>query len=140
MTREFWNETWAEHEDLTPGADDLLVAEMEGLTPGRALDIGCGAGGNAVWLAEHGWQVTATDFADAAIEKGKRLAAKRSVQVEFVVADIALSSADGVWIAGLPMTATIITVGQGFVATGSVVNAIPEDDVNTAVAIKSSEE
>ena len=61
-------------------------------------------------------------------------------KVEFVVADIALSSADGVWIAGLPPTATIITVGQGFVATGSVVNAIPEEDVNTAVAIKSSEE
>jgi len=61
-------------------------------------------------------------------------------RVEFVVADIALSSADGVWIAGLPTTATIITVGQGFVATGSVVNAIPENDVNTAVAIKSREE
>ena len=61
-------------------------------------------------------------------------------KVEFVVADIALSSTDGVWIAGLPPTVTIITVGQGFVATGSVVNAIPEDDVNTAVAIKSSEE
>jgi len=60
-------------------------------------------------------------------------------RVEFVVADIALSSADGVWIAGLPTTATIITVGQGFVATGSVVNAVPENDVNTAVAIKSSE-
>ena len=59
-------------------------------------------------------------------------------RVEFVVADIALSSADGVWIAGLPTTATIITVGQGFVATGSIVNAIPEDDINTAVAIKSS--
>lgn len=61
-------------------------------------------------------------------------------KVEFVVADIALSSADGVWIAGLPPTVTIITVGQGFVATGSVVNAIPEEDVNTAVAIKSSKE
>jgi multidrug efflux system membrane fusion protein len=61
-------------------------------------------------------------------------------RVEFVVADIALSSADGVWIAGLPATATIITVGQGFVAAGSVVNAIPENDVNTAVAIKSREE
>ena len=86
-TREFWNETWAEHDDVTPDADDFLVAAAEGLTPGRALDIGCGAGGNAVWLAEQGWQVTATDFADAAIEKGKRLATKRGVQVEFVVAE-----------------------------------------------------
>ena len=95
MTREFWNETWADHEDLTRDADDLLVAEVEGLKPGRALDIGCGAGGNAVWLAEHGWQVTATDFADAAIEKGKRLAAKRGVQVEFVVAEATTVLPDG---------------------------------------------
>ena len=63
-----------------------------------------------------------------------------SGKVEFVVADIALSSADGVWIAGLPSTATIITVGQGFVASGSVVNAVPEGDIDTAVAIKTSRE
>ena len=61
-------------------------------------------------------------------------------KVEFIVADIALSSSDGVWIAGLPATATIITVGQGFVAAGSVVNAVPEGDIDTAVAIKSGEE
>ena len=61
-------------------------------------------------------------------------------EVEFIVADIALSAADGVWIAGLPPTVTIITVGQGFVASGSVVDAVPESDVNTAVAIKSEED
>jgi multidrug efflux system membrane fusion protein len=61
-------------------------------------------------------------------------------KVEFVVADIALSSSDGVWIAGLPLSATIITVGQGFVASGSVVNAVPEDHIETAVAIKSAGE
>lgn len=61
-------------------------------------------------------------------------------QVEFVVADVALASNDGVWIAGLPQTATIITVGQGFVSPGTMVTAIPESDVDTAVAIKSEEE
>lgn len=61
-------------------------------------------------------------------------------KVEFVVADIALSSEDGMWIAGLPATATIITVGQGFVAAGSIVNAVPEGDIDTAVAIKSGAE
>ena len=60
--------------------------------------------------------------------------------VEFVVADIALSNDDGVWIAGLPSTATIITVGQGFVPGGALVNAIPESEINTAVAIKSEED
>jgi multidrug efflux system membrane fusion protein len=57
-------------------------------------------------------------------------------RVEFVVADIALSSSDGVWVAGLPDTATIITVGQGFVTSGSLVDAIPESDIQTSVAIK----
>jgi multidrug efflux system membrane fusion protein len=61
-------------------------------------------------------------------------------EVEFVIADIAVSSTEGVWIAGLPDTATIITVGQGFVADGSVVNAVPEGDIDTAVAIKSEDE
>lgn len=57
-------------------------------------------------------------------------------RVEFVVADIALSANDGVWLTGLPETATIITVGQGYVASGTVVDAIPESDIPTAVAIK----
>jgi len=61
-------------------------------------------------------------------------------KVEFVVADIALSSSDGVWVAGLPEIATIITVGQGFVAQGAVVNAVPEGDAETAVAVKSNDE
>ncbi len=61
-------------------------------------------------------------------------------EVEFVVADIALSGADGVWLAGLPETATIITVGQGYVSSGKVVDAVPEGDAETAVAIIDGEE
>lgn len=60
--------------------------------------------------------------------------------VEFVVADIALSSNDGVWLAGLPENATIITVGQGYVANGARVDTVPEDASRTAVAIKSGAE
>ncbi len=63
-----------------------------------------------------------------------------SGKVEFVVADIALSSGDGIWVAGLPETVTIITVGQGFVTTGSVVDAIPESEIKTTVAKKSAAE
>ena len=57
-------------------------------------------------------------------------------QVQFVVADIALSSNNGIWLAGLPQNVTIITVGQGYVANGAVVATVPEDEVNTAVAIQ----
>ena len=56
--------------------------------------------------------------------------------VEFHSADIAMSSSEGIWITGLPYSATIITVGQGFVNEGTIVDAIPEDEIETAVAIK----
>lgn len=56
--------------------------------------------------------------------------------VEFVIADIALSTSDGVWLAGLPEQVTMITVGQGYVTAGTLVDAVPEDAVETAVAIK----
>ncbi len=61
-------------------------------------------------------------------------------RVRFVVADVAMSDADGIWLTGLPAEATIITVGQGYVADGSVVTAVPESDVDTAVAVKGDEE
>jgi multidrug efflux system membrane fusion protein len=54
--------------------------------------------------------------------------------VEFHKADVAMSSSEGVWIAGLPHSATIITVGQGFVSEGAVVDAVPEAEIDTAVA------
>ncbi len=57
-------------------------------------------------------------------------------QVEFYPADIAMSSNEAVWIGGLPHTASIITVGQGFVNEGAVVNSVPEVEINTAVATK----
>lgn len=61
-------------------------------------------------------------------------------EVEFVVADIALAESDSVWVAGLPKSATLITVGQGYVADGAVVNAVPESDVNTAIASQAGTE
>ncbi len=60
-------------------------------------------------------------------------------KVEFHAADIAMSSSEGVWIAGLPFSATIITVGQGFVNEGNFVEAIPEDEIDIAVAVKSEQ-
>ena len=88
-TPEFWNEIWADIENCGSGSDEILAEQVERLTPGRALDIGCGTGGNAVWLAKKGWQVTAVDYSVVAIEKGKRMAAEQGVNVEFVVAEAA---------------------------------------------------
>jgi SAM-dependent methyltransferase len=66
----------------------FLVAEVEGLAPGQALDLACGAGRNSVWLAEHGWTVTGADFSDVALANARSLAAERGVDVEWVQADL----------------------------------------------------
>jgi len=67
----------------------FLVAEVAGLATGRALDLGCGEGRNAIWLAEQGWQVTGVDFSQVALEKARRLAAGRGVEVSWVHANLA---------------------------------------------------
>ena len=57
-----------------------LVTEVAALTPGRALDVGCGEGGDAIWLAGHGWEVTAIDPSEVAL--GRARAAARAARVE----------------------------------------------------------
>jgi SAM-dependent methyltransferase len=66
----------------------FLVAETDGMLAGTALDLACGEGRHAVWLAALGWQVRAVDFSDVAIEKGRRLAEANGVTVDWTVADL----------------------------------------------------
>ncbi len=87
-TIEFWNETWSTMDNTFADYDEALADHAKGLKPGRALDLGCGSGGNAVWLAERGWRVTAVDFSGVAIEKARMQAADRGVEVEFAVSDV----------------------------------------------------
>ncbi|RBY85759.1 bifunctional 2-polyprenyl-6-hydroxyphenol methylase/3-demethylubiquinol 3-O-methyltransferase UbiG [Blastococcus sp. TF02A-30] len=67
-----------------------LVAEAGGLPPGRALDAGSGEGGDALWLAERGWRVTAVDFSPVALERGAAAAAARGLadRIEWRHADL----------------------------------------------------
>lgn len=91
MDRHGWNDRY-EGRDLiwTAEPNQFLVAEVVSLVPGRALDVGSGEGRNAVWLAEQGWQVTAVDFSDVGIAKGKEMASHRSVEVSWVNEDLNL--------------------------------------------------
>ena len=76
----------AEYMEAAP--TPLLVETVGNLAPGNALDLACGAGRNALWLAEHGWRVTAVDGASAAIEILRSRAAGRGVTVDVRVADL----------------------------------------------------
>ena len=67
--RPAWEERYSGDKVWSGSVNVQLAAEAPALTPGRALDIGCGEGGDAIWLAQQGWQVTAVDFADAALAR-----------------------------------------------------------------------
>jgi SAM-dependent methyltransferase len=64
-----------------------LVAEVAGLTPGRALDVGCGEGADAIWLARCGWTVTAIDISDVAVARAREAAELADAPVEWVCGD-----------------------------------------------------
>jgi SAM-dependent methyltransferase len=73
-----------------------LVEGPDGLTPGRALDIGCGTGDNAIYLARNGWQVTGVDYVDKPLADARTKAAKAGVSADFVRADATKLGAAGI--------------------------------------------
>jgi len=88
--RNLWNERYSAKELVwSAGPNRLFAEQTTELTPGSALDIACGEGRNALWLAEQGWQVTGIDFSDVAIGKAGRIGERRGVDVNWVVLDIA---------------------------------------------------
>jgi SAM-dependent methyltransferase len=85
-------EDWdARYRDIGPLGERepnrFLVEEAADLRPGRALELGCGEGRNARWLAERGWRVTAVDFSPVALERARALAERRGLAVDWVRAD-----------------------------------------------------
>ena len=65
-----WEERYAGDANVWSGnPNPQLVAEVSGLTPGTALDVGCGEGGDVIWLAQQGWQVTGADFSPAGLAR-----------------------------------------------------------------------
>jgi 2-polyprenyl-3-methyl-5-hydroxy-6-metoxy-1,4-benzoquinol methylase len=68
--------------------NQFVATELADLAPGRALDLAAGEGRNSVWLAARGWRVTAVDFSRVGLAKGRKLAAERGVDADWVVADL----------------------------------------------------
>lgn len=84
-----WDRRYAENELLWGSRPNRFLEQgVTGLSPGRAIDLACGQGRNAVWLAENGWEVTGVDFSPVAVEQAQQLAVERGVAVQWVVADL----------------------------------------------------
>jgi SAM-dependent methyltransferase len=86
MDAEAWDQRYADAElvwSATP--NQFVAAELADLPPGRAVDLAAGEGRNAIWLARRGWDVTALDFSQVGLDKGRALAG--DTPVTWVCAD-----------------------------------------------------
>lgn len=140
MDRAEWDARYASQDLVwTAQANRFVVAELADLPPGRALDLGAGEGRNAVWLAERGWRVTAVDFSAVAVDKGRRLAGSRQVDVDWLVADVRdyrppAGSFDAVLVAYLQLpareVAEVLGRAAAAVAPGGTLLVVGHDRAN----------
>ncbi|MHA3702085.1 class I SAM-dependent methyltransferase [Jatrophihabitans sp. YIM 134969] len=79
-----WNERYGREQVWSGDPNGALVAEVADLAPGRALDVGCGEGADAVWLARRGWAVTALDVSSVALDRAARHAADVGAEVAWL--------------------------------------------------------
>jgi SAM-dependent methyltransferase len=97
-TKAHWEQHYGERDRVWSGRVNVQFADVVAdLTPGRALDLGCGEGGDAVWLAERGWNVVAVDISDTALGRAAEAAGTRGVadRIEFVQQDLSDGFPDG---------------------------------------------
>ena len=97
-TQAHWEEHYGERERVWSGRVNVRLAEVAAELPaGRALDLGCGEGADAVWLAERGWDVVAVDISETALGRAAEAASARGVadRIEFVQHDLSDSFPDG---------------------------------------------
>ena len=94
MTLDAWNARYRANADIARDPAELLVEAAGALPPGRALDLACGAGRNALWLAERGWEVVAIDGASEAIRILRERDRSIDARVMDLERDVALPFAD----------------------------------------------
>jgi SAM-dependent methyltransferase len=84
-----WDERYAGADRVWSGnPNGALVTEVAGLEPGRALDVGCGEGADAVWLARQGWDVTALDVSKVALDRAALHAQQAAARVRWLHAGL----------------------------------------------------
>ena len=94
--QELWDGRYRESDRIWSGnPNTVLVREVEGMAPGRALDLGCGEGADAIWLARQGWRVTAVDISGVALERAVRNAAEVADRIDWQRHDLGTSFPPG---------------------------------------------
>lgn len=89
FTQEFWDERYQTKDALWSGRpNQRLVENVASLRPGDALDIGCGEGADAIWLAQQGFRVTAVDLSSVALNRARSHAEAAGVQVDWQQRDV----------------------------------------------------
>lgn len=84
-----WDEMYRSRDQIFSGnPNGVLVAETIDLSPGKALDVGCGEGADALWLARRGWQVTAVDVSETALQRAAAAATDIKGRVSWARADL----------------------------------------------------
>jgi SAM-dependent methyltransferase len=97
-TAEFWDAHYGQRAQVWSGRPNaLLIEEVAGLQPGRALDLGCGEGADAIWLARRGWHVTGVDVSRIALERAAAAAQVAGLEglIEWRLHDLARTFPDG---------------------------------------------
>lgn len=90
QSAEAWDGIYSEADRRWSGRpNEALVVEVADLTPGTALDIGCGEGADTVWLAQQGWSVTGLDISGVALERARAAAEAAGVQAQWIHAGLA---------------------------------------------------
>ncbi|EQD66949.1 type 11 methyltransferase, partial [mine drainage metagenome] len=87
VSSEHWDQRFAERPWISH-PDPLLTDVAGELAPGRAIDLGCGPGRNAIWLAERGFQVTGVDASAVGLRQARERAAAAGVHLDLVLADL----------------------------------------------------
>lgn len=98
--QQFWEERYRSIERVWSGRVNARLAEVAAdLPPGRALDLGCGEGADALWLAERGWQVVAVDVSDTALHRAAEAASERNLasRIDFQRHDLDETFPDGMF-------------------------------------------
>ncbi|MDK3258215.1 class I SAM-dependent methyltransferase [Blastococcus capsensis] len=147
MRAEDWDRRYAERPQWSAEPNGLVAELLAGLPPGAAADLAAGEGRHALWLAAEGWRVTAVDFADAGLSRGRqRPGAER---VDWVTADVtgwtaAPGSLDLVLVAYLhlpePETTALLTRAVGWLRAGGRLLVLGHDVANLTEGVGGPQE